>query len=411
MMVATIGTCTNVSMVNWYNVPMAPYDEALHPPNATTRFAVCFAGQIRSGRHSFLIENLKTRLLDPLQADVFVEVSTEERDTLYHSVSKAEAFYYQHMLAPVHMRLATDGEMEAELKTVADSERSRGAIGARWRSCLRRIKEAEAKRGKPYEYIFRLRTDAVFPCKIAPPDAWPAITTQRSLLFHSNEAFLATRQAAEFALNLTITHEHKLTEQTASTPGLFWWLHRNGVSMKQWPRPSTPQMKLSCTTTFCKHTVAEDHTKSNVETCERPCLPGMESVCSFTATRRRTVKAWDQMSQGCKDAFYLDERFDLVPVPAMDAVRLNLTAAIGVADARDPNKTEAYNAWKKNMDTEVGHGNIYVVLKYDELDPMSMHLENFDFEGVTVTNLAGRVHISCICNICLRLSIFISHTG
>ena len=61
------------------------------------------------------------------------------------------------------------------------------------RSCLRRIKEAEAKRGKPYEYVLRLRADGAFPCKIAPPDAWPAIVTQRSLLFFLNEAFLTTR--------------------------------------------------------------------------------------------------------------------------------------------------------------------------------------------------------------------------
>jgi len=271
--------CVTGAPVFEWDVPES-FDKALRPPSATTRFAVCFAGQIRAGRHSFLLENLKTRLLDPLDADVFVEVSSEERDVHYHSVSKAEAFYFQHSLDPVHMRLATDAEMRDEMIGEVDSERRRGAIGARWRSCLRRIKDAETKRGARYEYVLRLRPDAAFPCIVAPPEAWPEITTQRSLLFKTNEAFLATRPAAEFALNLTVPStilEKK--HDTEATPGFLWWLHRHRVHFKPFSRPEAPSMILSCTTTFCTHRAIEVHL-SSAKTCERPCFPRMDDDCA-----------------------------------------------------------------------------------------------------------------------------------
>mmetsp|Transcript_14060 Transcript_14060/g.34044 ORF Transcript_14060/g.34044 Transcript_14060/m.34044 type:complete len:407 (-) Transcript_14060:153-1373(-) len=271
-----------------------PFDRALRPPSNSTRFAVCIAGQLRSAGDSFVAESMASRLISPLDADIFVEASSEERDTRYHSVNKASVRYFMHALNPVHMRLITDRQLRRYADTLGshDSERGRGVINARWRRCLLRIREAEKTRDRPYQWVLRLRPDSVWSCKFVPPTIhiWPVpLDSQPAASLFSNEAAIATRSAAEYLLNFTKDETPKDTTlfngmvvTEGGTPGLDYWLYKNSVHVTKWASDH-PSMMLSCSTNnnHCRMLNVQHIKHPTARECQRPCMHGVDSACTL----------------------------------------------------------------------------------------------------------------------------------
>lgn len=219
-----------------------------------SRFAICIAGQIRSLKRRFLLDNFKHAVSHSVHPDIFMQISSEERDRFYHSAGEADVHYIMHKLKPVHMRLASDTELQLEMME-NDRERNRGYIGTRWRGCLARIQEAEEKRGKKYEWIFRLRPDMLWPCILPRNSEWPKVNDRKVVYLASNEAAIATRTALEPLLDMNMKREEEsetyLVEGQnfrTQTPYLVSYMINKNVTVMEWPK--SPSMLLDCTVSY-----------------------------------------------------------------------------------------------------------------------------------------------------------------
>ena len=229
------------------------FDEWRKEPSHS-RFAVCIAGQIRSLKRRFVLDNFKVALSYRVHPDIFMQISSEERDRFYHSAGAADVHYIMHKLKPVHVRLASDTDLELEMME-NDRERKRGYIGTRWRSCLARMQEAEEKRGEKYEWIFRLRPDMLWPCILPRNSKWPNVNDRKLVYFASNEAAVATRTALEPLLDMNMKREEESEEYLiegqnlrTQTPYLVSYIIKKNVTVMEWPKP--PSMLLDCSVSY-----------------------------------------------------------------------------------------------------------------------------------------------------------------
>ena len=213
--------------------------------NALT--AVCLAGEARLLVTRSLRAVIKSNLIEPLLADVFLAVSPQwnlhkrfavEHKNLQHILSEEKLDEIRHDLRPVMTMSARDADTLRMLRLlnhgredlqdafkcassqslptrVEKDDRPTGGTGSawrasnyqlgtcspqlslalRWRACLSMIELAERKRAIPYTWVVRARPDVAIPCALG----LHAFSTE-TILYVSDYLVLMPRVAANISL-------------------------------------------------------------------------------------------------------------------------------------------------------------------------------------------------------------------